>query len=119
MKRDWIIIDQRYAPRGLALKFEDIKREVAFKHGFTVEALEGKSRRRDVVYARHEAMYWGLARTPHSSTEIGRRLGGRHHATVLYGAAMFAARNDLPPVSKFSLDRHITNLARSQTRAAA
>jgi chromosomal replication initiator protein len=56
---------------------------VAGKHGLSVKEVTGKSRRRNVVFARHEAA-WRLSKeTAHSTTEIGRRLN-QDHTSVMY-----------------------------------
>ena len=69
-------------------KIRRIKQEVAEKHGVTVADLEGPSRRPACARPRHELM-WRLRReTPLSYPAIGRRLGGRHHTTVLNGVRL-------------------------------
>ncbi|MHB8377208.1 MAG: chromosomal replication initiator protein DnaA [Dehalococcoidia bacterium] len=53
--------------------------------------LEGKSRSRDVTYARHLAMYVLKEDVRKTVAEIGRRFGHRDHSTVLGGIARIAA----------------------------
>lgn len=62
-----------------------LMREVAEKHGVAVADLEGPSRRPAFTRPRQELM-WRLRREARLSyPAIGRRLGGRHHTTVLHG----------------------------------
>lgn len=62
-----------------------ILREVADKHGVSLVDLMSKRRGRGVVAARHEAMYRMRYETTMSLPQIGRRMGGRDHSTVLHG----------------------------------
>lgn len=57
--------------------------EVAREFGVSVEQLCGLSRRREVVQARHVAMYVLRENRGLSFPLIGRALGGRDHTTVL------------------------------------
>ena len=57
--------------------------EVAREFGVSVEQLCGLSRRREVVHARHVAMYVLRDDRGLSFPVIGRTLGGRDHTTVL------------------------------------
>lgn len=69
-----------------------ILKEVAFRHDLDVRDITGPSRRRAIVRARQEAMWEARQRTPLSLPEIGRRLGGRDHSTVLHGVRKHAER---------------------------
>ena len=53
--------------------------------------LRGRSRARDVTYARHLAMYALKEEGRRSVAEIGRLFGGRDHSTVLQAVARIAA----------------------------
>ena len=60
---------------------------VARRTGVTPADIRGRSRSRDVTYARHLTMYL-LKEDAHSTiAEIGRHLGHRDHSTVLAGIA--------------------------------
>ena len=72
---------------------EAILAEVCAKHGVTREALVSVSHLRKIVHARQEAMHRLYAERTHLSLpQIGELLGGRHHATVLWGIEAHAAR---------------------------
>lgn len=72
--------------------FAQILREVATRHGLTVEDLKGRDRTPRVAIPRCEAMREGLSRTNLSSVNIGKRLGGRDHSTVLKIVKAYARR---------------------------
>ena len=72
-----------------------ILREVAAKHGLTVDDLIGQRRTNAVSHPRQEAMYRMRMETPLSLSAIGARLGQRDHTTVLHGVKAHARRNGL------------------------
>jgi chromosomal replication initiator protein len=49
-----------------------------------VESLQSSSRKREVVQARHIAMYFSKQLTQESLTTIGNSIGKRNHATVIH-----------------------------------
>ena len=59
--------------------------EVAKKHGIRVVELCSARRARELVNARHEAMWRLRNETTMSLPAIGRKLGGRDHTTVIHG----------------------------------
>ena len=59
-------------------------RELADFYGLTVDDITGKSRRKHIIPARHHAMAM-LRQRGWSYPEIGRKLGGRDHSTVIHG----------------------------------
>lgn len=76
------------APRTLT----ESAREVAARHGLTLEDIKGRSKRRKCVHARWEVM-WTLDRRGLTSTRIGMFLK-RNHATVLHGLKRHAEISD-------------------------
>lgn len=62
-----------------------IQRAVCERYGLTMRDLLGSSRERRVAWPRQEAMRLCREMTRHSFPEIGRRFGGRDHATVIHG----------------------------------
>jgi chromosomal replication initiator protein len=72
-----------------------IKAIVAQRHGLTVADLDGPSRKRRVVLARHEAIYTAACRTRLSYVQIGRIFGGRDHSSVRSAVERHARRNGL------------------------
>lgn len=71
------------APRANQRVFADILAQVAYRHGLTVEELEGPCREARFVSARVEAVA-ALRRGELSMGEIGKLLGGRHHTTIMH-----------------------------------
>lgn len=59
------------------------------------EEIIGPSRTRRRVRARQYVMYHARMAGRSSLPEIGRRLGGRDHSTVIYGASAHATRHGL------------------------
>jgi chromosomal replication initiator protein len=66
---------------------EEVLATVSRHYGLSVEDLRGKSRRPQVAWARQVAMYLLREETEHSLFQIGERLGGRDHTTVMHGCA--------------------------------
>lgn len=90
--RDWIRV---------GLEHRKIIRDVAKKHGFSVEEIYGKARNQLVVAARQEAMYEVAMAYPYFSTP---RLGGifqRDHSTIYHGVRRHCERNNLPVPERF------------------
>lgn len=57
---------------------------VANKHGVKVSDIKGPSRVQKYVYARQEAAYHLRFERNLSWTQIGQKLGGRDHTTIIY-----------------------------------
>lgn len=78
------IISEKAAP-GSALKIDDIIRACCKYFDLTRSQITSARRTAPVVYARQIAMYLCKYHTTKSYPEIGRRMGGRDHTTVLHG----------------------------------
>jgi chromosomal replication initiation ATPase DnaA len=57
------------------------------QYGYSPEALKGQSRKRDLVFARHLAMYLMRKRTKMTLLEIGKTFD-RDHTSVLHAITM-------------------------------
>jgi len=77
-------------PRLEAIR--SIKAEVAHKYGLTVADITGPSRKAKPVAARQELCYRLRHETPMNWHAIGRAVGGRDHATVIYSVNKHAMR---------------------------
>lgn len=77
-----------------AAPYRAILRETADKHGLAVVDITGRCRKHHIVLARQEAMWRMRMETPFSLPEIGRRMGGKDHTTVLHGIRTHQARLD-------------------------
>ena len=60
-------------------------------YGVPVSSLLAGRRTKDIVKPRQIAMYLAKELTPRSLPDIGRRIGGRDHTTVLHGVRKIAA----------------------------
>ena len=64
---------------------ENIQRLVCENFHIPAHQVKGKSRRQDIVMARHVIMFLANKHTKESLSSIGHYLGGRSHATVIHG----------------------------------
>lgn len=64
---------------------------VADFFGLTLNDLQSQTRSKDLVYARHIAMYLARKMTPRSLPTIARTFGGRDHTTVMHACAKIEA----------------------------
>jgi len=69
------------------------KKEITIKHiqkvvcdyyNISLEAIQSKNRKREIVQTRQIAMYFAKKFTKYSLSTIGAEIGGKNHATVLY-----------------------------------
>lgn len=72
--------------------WKTILREVSEKHKVAMVDLLSSRRSQAYVIARQEAMYRMRHETSMTFPQIGRRMGGRDHTTVLYGIRKHAER---------------------------
>lgn len=66
-----------------------IVRETCEKHGIILTDLLSNRRSSHIVQARHEAMYRMRQETVLSMPEIGERMGGKDHTSVLYAIGRY------------------------------
>ncbi len=69
--------------RALKPSVEDVLAATAARFGLSSDELVARDRRPDVARARKVAIYLARELTDKSLPEIGRRLGGRDHSTIL------------------------------------
>lgn len=95
-KRDWMIVAR--APQASAaaasagaedaepqrILLDRTMRVVCAHYSVTRREINSQRRTEDVVRPRQVAMYLAKALTPLSYPDIGRRLGGRDHTTILH-----------------------------------
>lgn len=74
------------------LTLDDIVRKVCAHYGVKLRDLLSKSRKQTIVQARQLAMYLSHKYTDLSLSQIGRRIGGRDHSTVLHSCAQVERR---------------------------
>ncbi len=61
-------------------------------YGISAEKMQGKGRSRAVAYPRQIAMYLCRTETDASFPQIGQRLGGRDHTTIMHGHEKISGR---------------------------
>lgn len=98
--KDLIIDDER------PLNVETIMKEVADYYGLKVSDLKSKTRKKDIALPRQVAMYISRELTESSLGEIGKSMGGKDHATVIYASKQVKLRREKDP----NLNRAIENL---------
>ena len=76
---------------------ELIIKEVAAEFCVTIEALKGLDREKEVVLARHVAMYFLRQKTGLTLQEVGNILDGRTPATVSHGYQKIAQLRERKP----------------------
>jgi chromosomal replication initiator protein len=76
---------QDFGPAPGSLSTDQIIETVAQFYNLETKDLVGRRRNKDIVTARHMAMYLAREETDASLPQIGRALGGRDHTTVLHG----------------------------------
>ncbi len=78
------IVSEMVTFREKTLSISDIQEKVCDYYKLSVNEIQTKSRKRDVVQARQIAMYLARKYTKSSLTVIGEQIGNRDHATVLH-----------------------------------
>ncbi len=84
----------RTASASLMPRWRSIMLDVAKAHGLHFHDFVGRSRVQRIVFARQEVMWRFKHELGWSLPEIGRRLGGRDHTTVLHGVRQHQRRID-------------------------
>ena len=86
----------------------DIVEATASEFGIAKDELLARDRRPNVAMARQVAMYVARELTSHSLPEIGRRIGGRNHTTVLHAVNRVRTARGTDP----TIDSAVDNLFR-------
>lgn len=76
---------------------EDVLNAITSYYSSSREELTGQSRREELVYPRHVAMYFCRKLTSLSLSAIGARFGGRDHSTVSHACKKVSDRLDVNP----------------------
>lgn len=94
--RDWLYVaSSTLTPSALfgEKTWRQILNEVAMSHNISAQDIISERRQRNIVAARHEYIWRLRHETPMSMEAIGRRCGGRDHATVRHAIQAHEARN--------------------------
>lgn len=98
--KDLIIEDDR------PLNVDTIMKEVADYFSLKVSDMKSRTRRKDIAQPRQVAMYIARELTGSSLGEIGKSMGGKDHATVIYATKQVKKRRENDPI----FDRSVENL---------
>jgi Bacterial dnaA protein helix-turn-helix len=79
------------APHGLMLPYRRIVRAVCDRYGCTDIDIKSKRRTKEVIIPRQVTMFLCRTLTTRSMPEIGRKLGGKDHTTVLHAVNKIGA----------------------------
>jgi chromosomal replication initiator protein len=71
---------------------EAIMKAAAEHYGIRVQEMKAKKRTRDIALPRQVAMYLSRDLTEASLSDIGKHMGGKDHATVIYACKQIEAR---------------------------
>jgi chromosomal replication initiator protein len=83
---------------------EEILEATAREFEVSPQALLARDKRPEVAKARHVAMYMARELTRHSLPEIGRKVGGRNHTTVLHAVNRINAAIRTDPAVHTAVD---------------
>ena len=86
--KDFISEDDR------PLSVENIMKAVAEYYGIRVQDMKARKRNRDIALPRQIAMYIARTLTDVSLAEIGKQMGGKNHATVIYAMKQIKAKRE-------------------------
>ncbi len=78
------IVDKLVRKSQKELSVDFIQQTVCEYFGLHVDALQSKTRKREIVQARQVAMYFSKSLTSSSLSTIGAKIGKKDHATVLH-----------------------------------
>ena len=98
------VLHQYGAHTSLHLTIDEIITIVSETFDTRPEYIVGKSRKREIVLARHAAMYLAKEYTQQSLKSIGLHFAGRDHSTVIHAIKAVEARLDTEPLFKSKLD---------------
>lgn len=90
--------------QGFDITVERIQQIVADYYMQTIDDLKSSSRKKDLVNARHIAMYLTRTLTNESLPDIGRSFGGRDHSSVLHATNKITEKSEADPRMKEMLD---------------
>ena len=90
--------------QGFKITVERIQQVVADYYMQTIDDLKSTSRKKDLVTARHVAMYLTRTLTNESLPDIGRAFGGRDHSSVLHATNKITEKAESDTRTKEMLD---------------
>jgi len=98
--------------RRTRVSLAEVAEAVAEHFSLEVSRLRSRSRSRELMTARHIAMYLCGELTDHSLSEIGGHYGGRNHATVVHAKKKIGRLRESDPELSRTLDELVRRLQR-------
>ena len=98
------VVDSFITGASKEITIDNIKQLVSDHLKVSVEKIQGKTRKREVVMARQLSMYLAKRHTNSSLKTIGDNFGGRDHSTVIYSCKTVEDLLDTDPLVKDALD---------------
>ena len=98
------VLHQYGSHTSFHLTIDEIITIVSETFGTQPEYIVGKSRKREIVLARHAAMHLAKEFTQHSLKSIGLHFAGRDHSTVIHAIKAVEARIDTEPLFASKLE---------------
>jgi len=95
---------------GQELTVERILKEVSVLYGVSVQDIKGKRRTKAIVTPRQIAMFLSRELTDCSFPEIGQKIGGRDHSTVMYACTKISENLEESSELKLRVDGIRKNL---------
>jgi chromosomal replication initiation ATPase DnaA len=74
------------------MSLDTIMRRISRATGVSILDICSARRNRKTSFARQAVFYWACRRTKLSLPQIGRRLGGRDHTTILHGKQAYVGK---------------------------
>lgn len=97
----------------------DVLEFVAADHGLSLTVMLSARRTRDLARPRQVAMYVMRTVCPHLSyPEIGRRMGGRDHTTILHGVRKIEELMSISPEIAHAVTRAVRHFEAIQAQEA-
>ena len=91
------ILREFVTPEGPVVTVENIQKLVCNYYNLKVQQLKSRTNAQKIAFPRQIAMYLTKQLTSCSLQEIGRRFGGKHHATVLHAIDKITAMKASDP----------------------
>jgi chromosomal replication initiator protein len=108
------VLEHLYPSGNCGRTIEDIQNAACEAFGVTADELRSASRAARVSWPRHVAMYLARELTDQSLPAIGRRFGGRNHATVLNAWRRTAERIVADPEARTAVEQLRARLSASR-----
>jgi chromosomal replication initiator protein len=103
-----LVIDSLVNSTKREISVSKIKRIVCDYFGLSIDAIQSKTRKREIVQARQIAMYFSRSMTKNALAAIGAEIGGKDHATVLHACKTV---EDLYDTDK-TFKQHVTEIGK-------